>query len=372
MPSQFPTFRRLWKRFWAFGHLRGTDRPFSTWWPRHTTSAQRQSLLRLIAVASEEKLPLAPLIDAWANDERGQQRWRLRRLADLLRSGTPLPDAVEEVPGVLTDEDVLAIRFGAQSGTLTAAVRTALDAAPPDPASRTPRLRDPFVYAFAVLCVGALIVTFLQIKIVPEFVKILREFDLDALPVLVWSVGLSRIVADYWWVGALAAIVVSLALSSARPGRFMRHAVFARLFGSLRELRSAEVLQKLSVATTAGRPISGALSTLARYHFEPSIRHKLLFVRNEVEQGADVWQSMGRVGLVTPPEATLLATADRVGNRTWVLGQLARSKKRRTLRRWERLSEMLFPAVVLLMGAFVLFETLTVFVPLTQLIYGQL
>jgi len=102
------------------------------------------------------------------------------------------------------------------------------------------------------------------------------------------------------------------------------------------------------------------------------MRRKLLFVRNEVEQGADVWQSMTAVGLLTPPEAGLLHTAERIGNRPWILKQLARGKKRRTLRRLERMSELLLPVVVVTIAAFVLFEALTIFLPLTQFIYGQL
>src|SRR5688572_20959947 len=116
MDSWFPTFRRL-------GFYAGVIRP---WWPWYTTAMQRQSLLRLIVVATEENLPLPPLIEKWAEDETGVQRRRLRRLARLLQEGRALPAAVEEVPGVLSEEDLLALRFDAQSGTRTAAVREAL------------------------------------------------------------------------------------------------------------------------------------------------------------------------------------------------------------------------------------------------------
>ena len=51
MHSWFPTFSQ-------FVHSSGS---FPSWWPWYTTAAQRQSLLQLIAVATEEHLPLAPL-----------------------------------------------------------------------------------------------------------------------------------------------------------------------------------------------------------------------------------------------------------------------------------------------------------------------
>jgi general secretion pathway protein F/type IV pilus assembly protein PilC len=137
----------------------------------------------------------------------------------------------------------------------------------------------------------------------------------------------------------------------------------------VRELHTADVLRKISIATTAGRPVSGALSTMARYHFDPTIRHNLLFVRNEVEQGADVWESMRAADMLTPPEVRVLATAERVGNRPWALKQLAFAKIRRTRWRLERLSELVLPAVVILIGAFVLIQALSIFLLLTQLIH---
>jgi len=230
MLSRSSTLWRLWS----------TDAPFSTWWPWYTTPTQRQSLLRLVAVATEEKLPLGPLVETWAADERGVQKRRLRRLASLLNAGTPLPDAVEEVPRVLRDEDVLAIRFGAQSGMLAAAIRDAIDDAKPAPLSRVPRFRKAIVYGCIVLLVALPIVAFLQLEIMPSFVMILRECSSSPPAVVEWSLGLTQAVTDFWWLGALAVIALLLTLFSAWPGRFVRHAVLGRLFGPLRELRSAE------------------------------------------------------------------------------------------------------------------------------------
>src|SRR5207253_6915160 len=81
MEGSFPTLRR------------------APWLPWYTTAAQSRALLRLIAVGIEEKLPLSPLVEAWAMDERGVQHGKLLRLAGLLGSGMSLDDAIEEVPG---------------------------------------------------------------------------------------------------------------------------------------------------------------------------------------------------------------------------------------------------------------------------------
>lgn len=357
MGSWGPTFRKIAE----------ADAPVSFLW-RRTSRWQRASLLRLIAVAAEEHLPLDPLLEAWASDERGIQRYRVRRVAQLLREGAPLPDALELTPGALRDEDVLAIRFGVQSGTLAASIRESLASLNAPPASRTRSLRGTVVYGAIVALALAVIVTFLQVKIVPSMQMIFDDFNLETPDPLKWSITLASAIAEFWWIGALALLALASSVFSEWPGRVIRHQVFGRHLRALRELRSAEVLDKLSVAAYAGRPVSGALSTLARYHFDPVTRHKLLFVRNEAEQGADVWQSLGTAGLLTPAEIDVINASEHVGNRPWALKQLAGGKKRRTAQFLQRTSDLLLPVMVAALGVFVLFEALSILAPLEALI----
>jgi type II secretory pathway component PulF len=223
----------------------------------------------LIAVATEERLPLSPLLEAWAADERGVQQGRVARLARLLKSGRPLPEAVEEVPGALRDEDVLAIRFGAQSGTLSGAVRDSLDESIVGK-RESHTASNALIYFCAVLAIGSAIITFIHIKILPSIVAILDDFNVEQPRIFKQVIWLSEVVMDYWYVIALAGLALAWLLFSLRGGRFFRNAIVGRFSGMARALRSAEVLRKLGLAIQAGRPIPGTLSTLARYHYDPS------------------------------------------------------------------------------------------------------
>jgi type IV pilus assembly protein PilC len=362
MDTTFPTFRRLL----------GIRAPIAVFWPWRTTSAQRRSLLRLIATAAEEDIPLSRLIEVWASDESGRQSNRLHHLAALLRDGMPLPDAIEQVRSVLNDEDVLAIRFGMQSGTLAATIRDTLEQRDFAAEYNSSQLRKSIVYLCLLVIVAIGVVTFLQVKIIPKFNNIFQEFSISAPPSLSWSIYLTDVVAKYWFLVVLAIIAISLFVFTSWPGRQLRSGIASRLFRPLCELRMADVLQKLSVATQAGRPIAGALSTLARYHFDPTLRHQLLVVRNELEHGVDIWQSMGKLGLLTEPEIQVLETAERVGNRPWVLHQLALLRKRRNARRMAHWSELAVPAVIILMGLFVLWQALSIYESLVHIVYSLL
>lgn len=351
MDPLFPTFRSL-----------------TTSWPRYTTAAQSQALLRLIAVGIEEKLPLAPLIEAWSMDERGVQRGKLLRLATLLGSGMPLDDAIEEVPGVMRDEELLAIRFDAQSGTRTAAMRALLDDAALPVTTRQPEVRKTVLYFCILLLVAAVVVTYLQINILPVFSKILAEFAVTPPEEFVWSQRFGDAVVR--WGPPVVLVILALLWYpiSTRAGRRLSRSFAGRFFNPSRAGYAANVLQMLGVAIGAGRPLAGTLSTLARYHFDPVIRQQLLFARNEVEQRADVWQSLIAAGLITGQEAHLLNTGERLGNQPWVLAELVSAKKRRTTRRWELLSVFFLPLLVVLMGGFVLWQALTIFMPLIEIL----
>ncbi|MBW8885021.1 MAG: type II secretion system F family protein, partial [Planctomycetia bacterium] len=329
-------------------------------------------LLGLIALAIEDNVPLAPLLEEWAKDVRGMQRRRVSRLVRLLHSGRPLADAVEEIPGILADEDLLAIRFDVHIGTRTAAIRRRLAESLPAGGGPVHRARRALIYFAFVLPIAFIFIAFLQLKIVPVFDRMFQEFGYHRPEALRWSITIAGWLASFWWLLPLALFAAIWCLLSTQTGRFIRNSILSRSLQPLRELHAADVLHKLGIATAAGRPLPGALSTLARYHFVPDVRHKLLFVRNEVELGAEIFSSMAAVGLLTPPELRLLKTADRVGNRAWVLDQLAGVKERRTRLRLARAAQLVLPTVVLLLAGVVLFQALTIMVPLVALIDANL
>jgi type II secretory pathway component PulF len=223
------------------------------------------------------------------------------------------------------------------------------------------------MYLAAVLLVGFPIVVFNETRIVPKYRDIFHEFAMSLPPVTESFLRFTGVFADYAWLLVLALIVLALLFLFARPGRFIRHAM-VRVFGTKRSQWSGDLLRMIAVASNAGRPIAGALSTLARYHFDPTIRSKLLYVRNEVEQGAQLWQSMGAAELITSADERALDLSERLGNRSWVLSQLAYAKSRRAAHRLDLTSQLFMPFVVLLLGSFVLYQALAMFTPLVTLI----
>ena len=348
----FPTFRRLMSR---------------RHYPRFTTHAQSQSLLRIIALAIQQRIPLAPLLQAFAEDQVGVQRLRVQRLAGLLEEGSSLPASLEQVAHVLPEADVLAIRFGTQSGTLSMTLRNLIeDSGYLDDVQMKERLRGTLLYPAVVVIVILMITTFIATKIWPTYRQIMYDIGVESLPMAFqWVTSFANLFVAYWWLVVGTGLLLAWILWTEWPGRSLRRGLVRPWL----DMRSADVLQSLSVVSKAGRPIPGAISTLARYHHDPGLRQKLLFVRNELEQGADLWATLRNVKLLTPAEVALMEASEKVGNRPWAMGQLATCKRRRMRRRLELLDQLVEPAAILLLGGVVFTLVLGGFVPLVQIIF---
>ncbi len=337
------------------------------WWPAESLACKQKALLRILATAAAERAEVAPLVSALSIEDRDRYRWRLRRLARLLSAGVPLADAIEQTPGALSDEQTLAVRFGEQSGTLAATINRLLD--DKDQASQriVSRLWQIGTYAAVVLAIFVFILSFILIKIIPSYAAIFHDFELDLPKVTIQMIRITNWFVSYWFLVPLMLLPVAWVLFFGRTRRYFRRNISSRLLRPIAQLRSANVLSLLAGNTRSGRPVAGALSTLARYHFDEKIRHKLLFVRNEVEQGSDVWQSMAAAKLISPVDAHALDKASSADSRAWTMERLAALKRGRVERRIDTYVSLLQPAVILLMAAAVLFIAVACLYPVFQI-----
>ena len=251
----FPTFSRWLRNLvdtrQGMWHLRGPTWYISTW-IGDSLATQQRSLLHVLAVAQKEKLELAPLIECFAVEHRAGYRRLLKRLAQRLRSGVALVDALEQTPDVLDDDAVLALRFGSQSGTTQAVFDMLLSRDFPsetDPGRTTSQV---WAYWVVLACSIAFLLLIMMTLIAPTFKKMFEEFGLrlpGSLQVLIAICdGFAKYIA--LWI-LLGVVVVGLFWSSAARRLFRRK--LAPIFVQpVVQLRKAELLKLLAVGVDSG------------------------------------------------------------------------------------------------------------------------
>ncbi len=343
---------------WRFIDLVQPPWRLSTWWPSDTSAAFHESLARLLAVAHRERLSLAPLVKNFADEHRGIRKSRLQRLAKQLESGIPLVDGLEQVPGLLPAGDVLALRFATQTGTLLMAYGFLTRTPSAQELAVTASLRRSIEHAIAMIVAFLAIAVYMCVSSLPKFQMMANDFGFElpvAIEVQIYLFS-QMVGAGFLWlcVGAgLAGLVLVAPLR-----RFVR-----RVFGSLANSigiasRSAEILRLVSFTSETGRPIASALSSLARFHYEKGMRRKLLYVRNEIEQGSDVWDCLVREKIINRPEADAIRNAPSSPVQAWTLRQLADAKDFRVSGRLQQIAAIVPILIVLFGAAFVLWISL--------------
>jgi type II secretory pathway component PulF len=133
---------------------------------------------------------------------------------------------------------------------------------------------------------------------------------------------------------------------------------------------TAHVLLILAVATEQRQSLAQSLFNISRVYPSMPIRNRLMRAAVAVKSGADWRDAMQKTRLLTHAEQALLATAERAGNLPWALRQIARRREKRAVYRLATALQLLYPAAILALGAFVGFYVVALFVPLVKLVEG--
>ena len=337
-----------------------------------TRASRQAALLTLLAIAVEKQLPLSPMLDAFAADSPARWRRDLRDLADMLQSGAALPDALEAVPNLLPPEAILAARVGAESGTLAESLRVVSRRAGSGAAVAVVWPHWAALYFAFIPLVLVLIVSFLMFAIVPKLKRIFEDFAVELPPPTIALITISDWVLQYWFV-VLPPIVVFVGLTALiiiNGGRFIYplDSPPRVLLQRFPRFAAPDILRNLAPVAGAGRPLLGALETMAGFHPVLAARRRMAEIADSVAAGHDCWTAMTAAGMIRTGEASLLSAAERVGNLQWALAEVAQNIERQLEFRFKVVLEFVRPAVVLLLGSAVGFVVVSLFLPLVGLI----
>jgi MSHA biogenesis protein MshG len=128
------------------------------------------------------------------------------------------------------------------------------------------------------------------------------------------------------------------------------------------------VLRGLALAVSGQRPISSGLAVMASTYPSKWVRQRLRLVHRDVQGGENWVRALYRRDLIRPTDAAVLASAERVGNLEWALRETAAAGERRLGYRLYYWLQVLYPIVLLALGAVVFTIALGYFLPLITII----
>lgn len=340
---------------------------------RSVQNTRQGGLLWAMAIGARTGRPLGEVVETYADGSKGRWRIQLYRLADCLKCGQSLPDALEECRSTLPPDVVTAIRVGWEAGDLGNALEHIavqftkdLDAAPHV-------VHRMFLYLGGMFLLLAGIVSFVMYYIIPKFKKIFLDFgtELPAVTKLVIFIG-DMIASTPLTFVALALVAVMWVSVSLSSGLGLRSLLYRWPFVWLRRVfprfESPEILRNFRIGIESERPLDAVLSIVLRCHPDFWVHKRLVRVEDSIKDGADCWISLYETGFLKRNEAAVLLSAQHAGNLPWALDVIAENIERRTEYRLRVLTDFVRPAVVFAFGLAVAFVGLAFFMPLIKLL----
>lgn len=325
---------------------------------------------------------MADLIDAGLPIDRGLSvlieqsdddalRAMVTAMREDVRAGKPLSEALQRFPREFPPLYANMIRAGEVAGQLPQVMSRLADFLEKEHLRRA-QVMAALTYPSVLISVAVLAVTFLLTFVIPRLQDVFRDLGADLpLPtqmLLALSAGLMR----YWWaIGGVIAATVLLFRAWVRTDGGCRvydsFRLSAPLFGVLAtKLVMARFVRTLGTLLAGGVPILEALAIAATAVGNAVASDRIGSVRDAVRQGETLAAALETTGGFLPLVVHMTAVGEETGRLPKMLIRTSDTLDMEVDNAMRRLTSLVEPMVVLLMGGFVGFVVLSILLPIFQ------
>jgi general secretion pathway protein F len=229
------------------------------------------------------------------------------------------------------------------------------------------------LYPALVTGVAVTIVTGLLIYVVPQVVQVFQQ-SRQALPLLTRAlIGLSDFLRATW--PYLVAIIVSTTVAARMAlrraaARRRWHALLLRMpwLGPLiRGVNTSRFASTLAILVGGGVPLLTALASGARVMTNTVLSEAIERAIERVREGASLARALGETRSFPPLLVHLVASGEASGKLEQMLERAARLETQALERRLAVFLTLLEPAMILVMGGFVLLIVLAILLPIIEI-----
>lgn len=340
--------------------------PLLLWQRRRSREGQ---LLWLLALTVRSGHDLPRQIEDHAATWAGSYATRLRQLAEYLKAGRPLGLALERVPGLLPHWVIASIRIGDETGTLS----EALNECATEQLNwmkerfRTGSIGSLLIYLACYPWVILGPVAFMMYFIVPKFKAIFDGFGVEMPAITESFIRVCDVSLPYVTLLAPLTLIATLALLRFDHSgwRNVRTRLFWRLYP---RFDTSPILRHLARMIEKGRTLPDSLLAIANSYHRPTVAESLAEIYVDTESGEDCWQSLRKRGFLSARDMALIAAAQRVGNLPWALREIADVREKRYVFRVDTLVQLFRPIPIIVVGMFVGWVCIAMFLPVVKLV----
>lgn len=317
-----------------------------------------------------------PLVEALAALIDQTESMRLKSvLADVrqqVNEGISLRDAMAKHPKVFTPIFINMVEAGEASGTLPLVLSRLADFVESQVRLRS-KVMSAMTYPLLMACVGGglmlVIFTFVIPKIANIFVSMNKKMPWYTQALMDFSFFLR----GYWWAMLIAALLVGFLVKkyySTPSGKVKKDRLFLKLplFGQVvRMVAVSRFASTMATLLNGGVPLVTALGIVKAVVNNEVLAKAVADAKENITEGQSISEPLKKSGEFPSLLIHMIAIGERTGELPPMLEMVARNYEEQVNAKVERMTSLLEPMMIVVMGLSVGVIVMAVFVPLLQL-----
>lgn len=340
---------------------------------RGVSSADIVIFTRQLADMTAARLPLYRSLSVLHEQaDRDSLRTLIEALRTDVQEGRPLSEALARHPKHFPDLYVNMVRAGETSGHLEAILLRLADFLEKSMHRRS-QVVSALMYPAVLITVAIAAVTFIIAYLIPKLEVLFAEME-QTLPLITQLLlGFSGVVSRVWWILAMLLVAAALFLrwyarTAAGREALDRLLLQMPLFGPIwHKMAVSRLARTLGTMLTGGVPILSALEIAANAIANRPMARATGLAREEVRQGTRISDALSRSGVFPPLLIHMSAVGEETGQLPEMMIRVADNLDFQVDSTLGRLTTLLEPFIIIVMGAIVAFIVTAVLLPIFQI-----
>jgi len=335
---------------------------------------------RQLAVLLRSGIPLAEALGILTEQSGQQARRRTadrlqRVLADVRRQvneGSSLAEAFTNHPGVFEDLYIHMIRSGEAAGNLEEVLERLAEFMEREMDLRA-KVSGALLYPVIMAFIAVVILTILMTVVVPKITQIFEDME-RALP---WNtrmlIAVSDFAGNYWWaiiIGTIAAIALFSYWKRSESGRpvWDRFTLRVPVVGQiLRYLAIGRFARTLGTMFQSGVPLLRALEISKYVLTNTQLQDVITRAETGIREGESIASQLKKSPYFDPMVVHMVAVGERSGQLPEMLTSVADTYEKQVESRLSKLTTILEPLMIVIMGGTVGFVIFSIIIPILQM-----
>jgi type II secretory pathway component PulF len=302
-----------------------------------------------------------------------------RQLKQDVTEGKGLSEAMAKQPQIFSDLYVNMVKAGEQSGALVEVLRRMGDHFERFSEVQA-KFKSAMIYPIFVCCVGIAISIFFMTVMLPSFMQLFQELNVN-LPLMTrMLIGLNEFFKHWWWVMALVIIAIAVVFNRFRASEHGRRTMdqwqlSAPIFGKVMRLHIfGQFSRTLATLLHNGVPVLTAMEITEQIIPNTIIREAIARARQEVTDGKTLAQPLARGGIFPQLMVDLIKIGEETGDVPGALANLADTYENELQLALRVMTNMIEPVIICVMAmgvGFLLISVLSALFTITSSITSR-